>query len=139
MNRNRISFGVAVALVMTLASGCATMGKKSPEEQVRAQLSTWRDGLMAKDLDLLMSVYSEDFTSDQGGTKSDLRNFVQGAIDAGYIDNAEVRLDNTIVTVEGDKAIASPVQLVGPMGGMDLKLEFAQEAEGWMIVYSSEA
>lgn len=139
MNRNLISLGVAVVVLLTVASGCATFGKKSPEEQVRATLSTWSEALVAKDLEQLMTAYSENFTSDQGGTKSDLRDFIQGAIDNGYLDNAVVNLDNTVVTVEGDKAVASPIGLSGPMGGMSLKLEFANEEGGWLIVYSSEA
>lgn len=139
MNRNFISLGVALAVVLGVASGCATMGKKSPEEMVRMQLETWREALVAKDIDQLMTVYSENFTSDQGGSKTELRDFLQGAIDAGYLDNAEVNLDNTVVTVEGDQAIATPIELRSPMGGMALKLEFVKEDGVWLIDYSSEA
>ncbi len=86
-----------------------------------------------------MTVYSENFKSDQGGSKPELREFLQGAIDAGYLDNAQVNMDTTVVTVEGDKAVATPIGLTGPMGGMSLKLEFAHEGDAWLIVYSSEA
>lgn len=139
VNRNAISLGVALAIVVSLASGCATLGKKSPEEMVRMQLESWREALLAHDVDQLMTYYSEDFTSDQSGSKEDVREFIQGAIDAGYIDNAEVILENTVITVEGDQAVATPIELRGPMDGVAIKLEFVHEEDGWLIDYSSEA
>jgi ketosteroid isomerase-like protein len=112
---------------------------RNPEAEVRASLQEWRAALLAQDLDTLMTSYSDNFSSNQGGTKEELRRFLQGAIDAGYLDGADVSLENTVVTVEGDRAVAAPVGLTSAAGGMALRLELVREGGQWLIVYSTEA
>lgn len=127
-------------LAMVVAVGCATAAKgPSDEEQIQSVLGKWSDSITAKNIDQLMTLYSENYKSDDGNTKADVKEFLQGAVDEGYLDDAKVDLATTQIVIEGDKATASPVDLSSPRGSYPVGLVLAKENGQWLIVGMSEA
>jgi len=127
----QLSLVAAVAMVVV---GCATgAGGPSPEEQVQQALAGWTAAAEAKDLDKLMTLVSEDFTSSEWADKETYRYFVQDAVEMGYLDNADVNTENTKITVEDGKAVAYPVDMTADFGSASLELTWTEQGGKWLI------
>jgi len=130
-----VTLAAAVALATTLY-GCATLfggGGPSDEELVAATLAEWKAGLEAQDIEKMMAQISEDFEGERGG-KSELNGFLEGAIDQGYIEGAEVDLEGAETTIEGETASVMGVGVETDMGGATMDMELKKEADGvWRI------
>lgn len=121
--------------LMLVLTGCATMGGgMTPEEEIRAKLDAWQAAFVAKDLDTVMEYYSEDFTNYESPDKAALRDYLQSAIDMGYLSEPTVDMTNVVVTVDGDTATAGPVGVKDTFGTAVINLTLKNEAGGWMIV-----
>ena len=59
---------------------------------------------------------------------------MSGVFDQGYMDGAEVDLENAETTIEGDKAEVSGVELILDSGQMMLDLTLQKEKGSWLIV-----
>lgn len=130
------SAGLIVLLITVLASGCAGFGKgPTDQELIAGVLKEWTAALVANDLDKLMATFSENFSGDRGAGKDELREFLKGAIDQGYLEGAEVSMTDAVTTIDGQTATVSPVGLSGSYGALELELKLAKEADGvWRIV-----
>jgi ketosteroid isomerase-like protein len=129
-----VTLAVAVGLATGLC-GCATLlgGGPTDEELVAAVIAEWKAGLEAQDVDKMMAPVSEDFQGDEGG-KPELREFMEGAIDQGYIEGAEVILDEAETTIEGATASVVGISVETDMGGAWLDMELKKGADGvWRI------
>ncbi|MGI6461810.1 MAG: hypothetical protein ACOX5J_17295 [Candidatus Hydrogenedentales bacterium] len=132
------SYGIlllAVALAAAL-SGCAT-GKApvSDEASIRETLAVLKAGLEGHNLDLILSVVSEEFVSDEGGSKTDFREYVAQLIDDGILSGAKMNLETARVTIEKDMATAENVALSGDRGAAQLDMDLKRESGGaWRIV-----
>ena len=123
---------VTLAIVM---AGCATTGGgQSPEDQIRANLDPWAQAFIAKDIDTVMSFYSEDFTHYEYTNKAGLADFLKGAADTGMLDSAAVDMAATAVTVDGDTAKAGPIGTTGAFGSAVISLDLKNEGGDWKIV-----
>lgn len=121
--------------MVLVLGGCATTGGgMTPEEEIRAKLEPWSQAFVALDLDAVMTFYSEDFSSYENSNKAALRDYLQGAIDMGYLSDATVDISETVVTVDGNTAEAGPVSLHAAFGGAVINLTLKKEADGWKIV-----
>jgi ketosteroid isomerase-like protein len=130
-----VTLTAAIALTTTLC-GCASLfgGGPSDKELVEATLAEWKAGLEAQDIDKLMAQYSEDFEGQRGG-KPELRGFLEGAIDQGYVEGAEVDLDEAETAIEGDMAWVTGVYVETETGGATIDFELKKEADGvWRII-----
>ena len=121
---------------LVLVAGCLTTGKgPSDEELVAGMLAEWQAAFEAQDLDRMMVVYSEDYLGSRGEDKEQLREFVAGAMEQGYLEDAEINLEDAETTIEGDTATVAPVTLSGAQGSIDLQIDLKREADkAWRIV-----
>lgn len=134
-NSGIVTLAAVVALATTLC-GCATLfgGGPSDEELVAATLAEWKAGLEAQDIDKMMAQFSEDFEGERGGGKPELKRFLEGAIDQGYIEGAEMDLEGAETTIDGETASVIGVGVETDMGAATMDLELKKEADGvWRI------
>jgi ketosteroid isomerase-like protein len=138
MRRPIFTACLAVVMLVVLACGCAGSGKgPTDEELITGMLTGWKAALETKDLEKMMAPYSEDFAGEGGAGKPELRQFIQRAIDEGYLDDAKVDLEKAQTTREGETATVGPVALSGSYGTLELDLKLKKEADGaWRIVGS---
>ena len=139
MGRSRMATALVAAMVVALVCGCATMGKgPSDEELIKQTLDGYAAGLVSQDVDKMMAAYSDDFEGESGAGKEDMRQFLSGAVDQGYLDDVEANVEECEIKIEGDKATVGPVEYSSAMGSMTFEYTMKKEADGcWRIVESS--
>ncbi len=121
-----------VVLAAALISGCQ-MGA-TDEELIGCTIGTWKEALIAQDLDKLMETYSEDFKSMEGGDKEASREFLSGVFERGDVDGAEVDLEEAETTIEENEAEVSGVELILDMGTITLDFTLQKEKGAGLIV-----
>ena|GEM_PF-413550 len=138
MGRSRMTRVLAATLVVALVCGCATFGKgPSDEELIMQTLNGYTAGLVDQDIDKLMAAYSDDFEGEGGATKEDLREFLGGAIDQGYLEDVEADLEDCKIEIEGGKAKVGPVGYSAAMGSITAEYTMKKDPDGvWRIVES---
>lgn len=129
--------------------GCATSGggsattsapKGADDKAVIAKtLGEWGSALAAKDVDKIVSFYSDSFQGDDGMNKAGLKEFLGGVISAGYLDGAKVDVAAAQISVNGEEAVVAPLSLSGNMGAISLSLSLKKEAGTWRITSSTQA
>ena len=129
------TLGLAVVVVMAMAlCGCATLGGQSDEELIAATINLWKSSLETQDLEMMMAQISEDFEGEAGG-KEEVKALLSGAIDQGYLDDAEVDLVDAETTIEGETASVYGLYVETAMGSASMDLELKKDADGvWRIV-----
>ena len=125
-----------MCLVSVVVAGCAGLGKQmTDEDMIRSTVTTLKTALETKDLDLLMTTFSDDFYHPEVGGKEEGRDMLQTAIDAGYADDGEVFLDDLEITMKEDgTATVYPIDLSGPPGSVSVELTLKKEEAGWHII-----
>ncbi len=134
MKKSLITKLGAGVLVAVLLCGCQ-MGS-SDEKLINTTITNWKAALITQDLDKLMDSYSEDYESDRGFDKEDIRGFMERGIDEGFLDNIEVDIEGAEITIEGDKAQVAPVVWTGRRGEMTIEFTLQKEGDTWRIVSS---
>lgn len=90
------------------------------------------------DINAMMALISDDFEHPQVGGKAELKDFLQGAIDMGYLemyaDDTEIKTDDTEIKVDGDKATFYPIEVEGPWGSATLEFTAKLENGAWKII-----
>ena len=75
-------------LMLGLVAGCATTPKKSDDDLIKETVATVKTALEAKDIEMLLTTFSEDFTHPElAGGKEEAREMLQMGVDAGYADD----------------------------------------------------
>lgn len=129
----------AVILVVA-ASGCATLfGGPSDEELIAALMAQWETAFEAADLEGMMACYSEDFSSREASSKADLRQFISGMIDQGFLDGAQAALEGVVPSIEGTIASIGPIPIALNGYEVDVIMELRKEADGTWRIVASEA
>jgi ketosteroid isomerase-like protein len=111
----------------------------SDEELVANTLAEWKAGLVEENLDRFLATFSDDFSSSQGGGKAEVGDFIGGAMEQGYLEDVEVNVEDAEVTIEGDSATVSPVELDGVFGVMSFGITLKKENGTWRIIGMEEA
>lgn len=124
---------MATVCVSLIIFGCQTAKKVSPEEAVTAQVNKFAEAMKAKNLDGVMAVFSEKFEHYEWGDKAGAREFLQQALDVGYLDGLEVDLSKVQVKVEGTTATAYPIDVRGNFGSTTVELVFTNENGNWLV------
>jgi len=119
-----------VVLAAALISGC----QATDEALISRAMGKWKEALIAQDLDKLMETYSEDFESMEGGDKEASREFMEGFFEQGYVDDAEVDLEEAETTIEENEAEVSGVELILDMATVTLDFTLQKEEKAWLIV-----
>lgn len=128
-----------VALAAAAIAGCAGAAKgPSDEELIKSTLSKWSDGIKSKNLDTILSCYSENFRDGDGRGKAEVRRFIADVIEAGYFEGADVLFDQSATNVDGNTATVTPITLKSDMGAVGIRLELGKEKDGWLITGSGE-
>lgn len=129
-----IKMSLVAFTVMTMA-GCATFSKAPSDEELIIALATGvTDAIEAQDIDALVAYYSEDFMTDEGTSKEDVKTFLTGAKAAGFLDGIKVDISTMNVEVDGDKATAGPIELEGQRFTMSLDFKLEKRDGKWMVV-----
>lgn len=121
-----------MALLVTL--GCATAGSgKSDLELIQAKMADCVASANAQNLDAVFAHFAEDFYCPQLGDKEDFRDFVENAKGSGFLDGLEISTEDAEITIEGDTAMVSPVDIRGSFGSGEGDF-VAKKINGvWMI------
>ncbi len=124
-------------LAAFLVCGCQTLGVgPSDEELISTTMAEWKAAMVAQDIDKLMAVYSENYVSSRGGGKDSIREFMARAFEQNFMDSVEVKIEDTQITIEGDKATFSSVEFVSDRGTFTLEYKLQKENGAWFIVGS---
>lgn len=124
-----------LAVLVLAAAGCASSGGgRDDKALVMETLGVFKAGIESQDVAKIMESYSAGFMSPEGAAKSDAEEFWSNANSQGWLDGAQVSLDNVTVTIENGLAVAGPVSLQGPAGGFDLRINLKEEEGAWLIV-----
>ncbi len=124
-------------LAAVLVYGCQTLGVGPSDEQlVNTTMAEWKAAMVAKDLDKLMAAYSENYVSTRGTGKNSVREFMTRAFERGFMDNVEVKIEDAQITIEGDKTVFGPVELISDRGTFTLEYTLQKENGAWLIVGS---
>ena len=130
---------IFAAAAILLLAGCASTGggssappPRSDEELIQNLVQAAMDALAAKDIDALVSAYSEDFSSDNGD-KADTIAFLEGAADQGFLDGLEIDQSGVVISVDGETATAGPVALEGAFGAINLSFELEKRDGKWWV------
>ena len=127
-----LRFGAGI-VALALVCGCAAIGKGPSDEALLGDLlEQWKAAAIAQDIDALMALFSEDYAGSQGD-KYDTKLFLLEGKDMGYLDDMEVVLDSTEITIEGGTATAYPLELKTAMSEFTIKLTLTKESSGWLI------
>lgn len=132
----RVFCGLLTGVLVLGVCGCATTQRgASDDELIRQTLATWKSGLESHNIDVLMSTVSEDFVSEEGGSKADFREYVAGLIDDGTLSGAKMDIDNARVTIEEEMATVENAGLSGDRGTVVIDMDLKKEDDGaWRIV-----
>jgi len=120
---------------LALVCGCASVSKgPSDDELIQGVVSQWKTAAVAKDLDKVMALYSEEFQHYEYGDKSGFRNFLQESIDMGYLENLEIE-DSGAKTSYPKQGQASvyPIEVKGSFGTATIELILQKESGNWRI------
>lgn len=134
MKKSGIAKVSLCVLGIALVCGCATAPKGPTDaEMIQAQVEGFKAALLALDIDKLMATISEDFYHPEVGDKASAKNYLQDAMDSGYLDDGEVDLDAAETAIEDDTATVYPIELSAPVGAVTIGLTLNKETGGWFI------
>ncbi len=125
MKRILISSVVVVSMVAMLSVlGCAGMGKgPSDEELIRATIDKVKAALEAKNIDMLLQTFADDFEHPEVGGKEEARQMMQLGLESGYADEGKVDLSNMQIKINNDgTASAYPIDLSSVAGSVSVEL-----------------
>ncbi len=126
--------GLSLVLALVLTSGCATTGPAmSDEELVQKQLGVWSQGLVEQNMEMFLSTISESFSAAQAPDKKALADFIQQAIDAGYLEGAEVSAQDAQYTMGEGVCSVYPLDLMSVAGNVAVELTFTKEDGQWLV------
>lgn len=125
---------IIAGLALCLVSGCTTTKGPSDEEVIAKLTQECVAAAQAKDIDKLMTYFSDKFENAQYGDKEGLKDFLMMAKDSGYLDDVEIDLADAKTVVEGDTATVEPVSIQGSFGQAVLTFSSAREGGTWKIV-----
>lgn len=126
-----------VTVVLAVAiSGCAGLPKgPSDEELIRESLNTWKTGVESEDVDLMMTVVSEDFVGPEGASKPAFRQYIAALFDNGTLLGAEMIIEGATPVIAGDMATVDNLGLSSSRGAVVIDFDLKKEEDGvWRIV-----
>ena len=128
-----LKIGVGATFVLSLI-GCQLMGPPSDEQLISDMLMSFEESLMAKDIDLIMSHYSETYSDLQGINKQALKQILGGIKDSGGLDNLEISSDDAEVTMKDDgMAIVGPLKIKAGQFNVTQTYTLVKEEGSWLF------
>jgi len=128
---------LAAGMLALLVAGCATLGGAKDQKAIEKTLADWKAALEKQDVDGMMAFYSENFTTERGNTKAELKEFFQNAKDQGYLEGATADLTTAEIKIEEGTANVGPITLSSDAGSLEASLVLKKEPDKvWRIVSS---
>ena len=126
--------GALCVLAAVVLGGCA-LGAKGPsdEELITGLIEEWKAAMIAQDIDKIMTAFSEEYTHYEAPDKEAMKDFMQGAIDMGYLEDAEIFLEEMELEIEEGTATLYPIDISTAAGEVTLELTLTKEDAGWLI------
>lgn len=116
----------------------------SDKEYVDAMLKKFEVVFVTQDIEGIMALYSDDFDSPDQGDKEALRQFLGGAIEQGFLEDAEIDYSEAEITFaekeqEGTEetiqtAMIYPVEIAAAFGAATLELNLRKEGDVWKVI-----
>jgi hypothetical protein len=104
------------------------------EASVKQALVDFKVGMETKDIDTLMAPISANFDHYEWGDKEMFQMFLEDTMAQGDLDNAEVEFGNAEISMEGDKAIVYPVEMLAVFGSVTIEFTIKKEDDGvWRV------
>jgi ketosteroid isomerase-like protein len=108
------------------------------EELINTTMSNWKQALIDMDVDAILAGYSEDFSSERVQGKDEMREFMERAIDEGWLENIDINLEIAQLTITDDSAEFAPVEIIGDAGEMEIEFTLKKEdKKTWRIIESA--
>ena len=135
MRKPQLMAMITIAIILVMATGCATISGPAPHEQVAAAIADFQAALKAQDMEKIMGFYSNNFTDSQGANKAAARGMFENLQSQGILqDIAIAGLDKSEITVEGDSATVTPLIVNLPSGQITYRCTLKKEADGvWRL------
>ena len=136
MSVKRTVLSGALVSVLVVAGGCAGLGGPSDEELISAVVEKWAAAMVKPDVDVVLETYSENFSHYEVPDKASLEEFLNQAVEMGYLEDAEVYLEDaeTEIDPEAGTAMVYPIDLSSSAGYVTIELNLAKEEDaGWLI------
>lgn len=86
-----------------------------------------------KDIDKIMSYYSDKFASDKITDKDGMRALLDMANNSGFLDGISLDTKEMKITVEGEKATVGPIAISGGFGSGSSVFTLTKEDGHWKI------
>ncbi|MEM9406006.1 MAG: hypothetical protein AAGA81_08220 [Acidobacteriota bacterium] len=145
MIRTKKGLPMLLLTVALVAVGCASGGGgaaapagPTDEEMIQEIIANSLDALKAKDIDSMMSTYSDDFSSNQGMDKAGMAQFLKQADEMGMLDGVNVDTSAMTTTIEGDTAEVAGISLEGAFGALALGFKLEKREGAWVVTYQEQ-
>ncbi len=126
-----------ISILLIFAIFILPTATNASEKEVLSTLKQWHEGLLAKDVDAVMSMVSEDFEGERGEDKASHRHDLEQLLATDVLDDARIDLESAEIIVDNGKATAFPIRLEHAdenRRGLYIRLKLEDEADGWRIV-----
>jgi hypothetical protein len=131
--RQFVFVGILVGLAIG-AIGCASAPKGPTDvELVQAKTQECIATANTKNIEKLMTYFSDKFMSYEVGDKAALESFLANAKDSGLLDGLELDAKAAKTTVVQDKATVGPVLIKGGFGEGEAVFTAIKENGEWKI------
>ncbi|NQT04103.1 MAG: nuclear transport factor 2 family protein [Planctomycetes bacterium] len=135
--KKSIILSLSLLVFAVVFCGCQTPAKGPTDKQlINTAMTEWKAALEAKDLDRLMALFSDSYVSSSGSGKVAMRERMAGAIERGFLDNIEIKIENAKITLVGDQATFGPVEITSDRGTLTIEYTLHREDVKWLIVGS---
>ena len=109
----------------------------SDEEQIATLMKSWEETVLAKDLDAMLALHSDDFEHTgfdyEVSGKDELRGFMEDAVDMGYFDGVEIAYEPDAIVIDGATAEVYPIDFVNDEGAVVVTMKLKKVAAAWLI------
>ena len=94
-------------LICLFFCGCQT--GPTDEELINTTMNSWKQAIIAQDIDAIMEYYSENFSAQEAEDKEGMRELMEEAIEKGLLENIDINLETAQLTITDDTApVVSP-------------------------------
>lgn len=94
--------------------------------------------VQALDPDSMLKAFADDFSSDQGGGRSEYREFLTGAIEQGFLDDMKIDMSETKIELENNEASVEGITLSGAFGELNMDFKLVKRDGKWLVTYSAQ-
>ena len=131
-----LCLSICTCLMIVVAAGCAGTAKgPSDAELVQKTIDDCNAAAKAKDIDKLMTYFSESFQSSGSAyfDKAGFKEFLDGAKQSGMLEGLEIDMKACKTAIVKDTATVGPVIVTVSMGSPELVFNAKKESGVWKI------